>query len=231
MYLEYLYNNDTQDFCRRVCELASSNESALRAQSKEVSRQTDTSSLAAKEDCIAKVNAANAVFAQLMTVLKNLSQSLSGGDVFGTQNKKADFASVCRAVTHIEEERLQLLSCIAELTQMRREVASRVADTNRSLHFLKTAEGAVPDGVRYHYADASAVTEAAYARLVGADVAVREVQSFYMTFIERHLPAFMERLRTAADFNHTGEALDRNAIRILCTEAFLLQNRVPNVFF
>ena len=44
-------------------------------------------------------------------------------------------------------------------------------------------------------------------------------------------PAFMERLHTAADFNHRGEALDRGALQTLCNEALIVINRAPNITF
>ena len=58
-----------------------------------------------------------------------------------------------------------------------------------------------------------------------------KVQKFYMALIERYLPVFMQSLRATADFNHTGAALDAAAIRTLCGELFILQNRAPNVSF
>jgi len=232
MYPEYLYNNDTQDIRCQVQELAAKDEPVLRAQCLEVSRQTDTSSLALREACLSKTNAAGAVFEGMITILKELSQSLSSEmGVFRLQNGQAVFSKVCRAVVQIEEERLRLLSCITELTQLRRTLVESVAETNRTLHLLSIAKRAVPEELRMHYAEDTEVVENAYERLKRVDIAVCEVQKFYMTLIESHLPVFMERLRIAADFNHTGAALDGAAIRTLCGELFILQNRAPNVSF
>lgn len=232
MYPEYLYNNDTQDICCQVQELAAKDEPALRAQCLEVSRQTDTSSRALQRDCSQKAGDTEAVFATMVSILKELSQSISrGAGVFGTQNRQAAFAKVCRAVVRVEEERQRLLSLIAELTQLRRVLAASVAEANQALHFLSLSKRAVPEALSGHYAEALDLAQKAYARLTGADAAVCEVQNFYMTLIERHLPVFMVRLRTAADFNHTGAALDGAAIRTLCGELFVLQNRAPNVSF
>lgn len=232
MYPEYLYNNDTQDICSRVRDLAESNESALRAHCQEVSRQTDTSSLALQEDCTVKVNAISAAFESMVSILKELSQSLSNeAGVFGAQNGQAAFSKVCRAVVQIEEKRQHLLSCITELTQLRRTLASSVVDANRALHFLSIAKRAVPEELCPHYAEAVACIEKAYSRLTEADASLCEVQKFYMALIERYLPVFMQSLRAAADFNHTGAALDAAAIRTLCGELFILQNRAPNVSF
>ncbi len=231
MYPEYLFNNDTQDICRRVCEMATSDEPALRAHCLEVSCQADTSSLTAKEECIVKTNNAKAVFINIERILRGLSESLaSKADIFRAQNGKGDFPAVCRAVTQMEEERLHLLSCITDLTQTRQTIFSAVANANRALHYLKTAKRAVPTELRAPYNEAVECTEAAYARLIEVDSTVREVQSFSMTFVERHLPTLMERLRAAADFNHAGEMLDAGAIRSLCNEIFILINRAPNVF-
>ena len=232
MYPEYLYNNDTQDICRQVQDLAAKDEPALRAHCQEVSRQTDTSSLAAREDCTAKLNAVGAVFAAMVNVLEELSQSLSSeAGVFGTQKGQAAFSKVCCAVVQIEEERQRLLSSVAELTQLRRTLAASVADSNRAIHFLSIAKRAVPEALCSYYAEAVDCVQRAYERLTGADAAVSKVQNFYMTLIESHLSVFMQRLRTAADFNHTGANLDVAAIRALCGELFLLQNRAPNVSF
>lgn len=232
MYPEYLYNNDTQDMSRRVQALAAKDEPALRAHCLEVSRQTDTSSLAVQKDCIAKVGAAHAVLANMMRVLKELSQTLaSRAGVFHTQNGQADFPVVCRAVTEIEEARGQLLSCVGDLTQARHTLASCVADANRTLHLLSLAVQFVPESARSHYVAATEQTKVAYTLMTGLDGDVREALNSYMTFIERHLPAFMERLRSAADFNHAGAALDPTAIRTLCGELFILAERLQNVSF
>ena len=232
MHPEYLHNNDTQQMCDRVCKLAISDEPALRAQCQEVSHQTDTSSLAAKADCVAKTNNARAVLKNMAEILKELSQSLTiGADVFRTRDGKEDFSLVCRAVTEIEEERLHLLTCITELTQVRQTIFATVADANRALHFLKTAKLAVPDELRAPYTEVIECAEGAYARLTELDCIIREAQTFYMTFIERHLSVFMERFRSAADFNHAGATLDRGAIRALCNELLILINRAPNIAF
>jgi hypothetical protein len=232
MYPEYLINNDTQDVCRRVSELVKSNEPALREYCLEVSRQTDTSSLTLKEECEAKVKEINASFAAMTRILEEMSQSLfDGGNIFETQNVQSKFPTVCRAIIQFEEHRHCLLSYITELTKLRRILASNVADANRVLHFLSVARRAVPEELHNYYAEAIERVEGSYARLTKADGAVGAAQDFYITLIERHLPVFMERLRAAADFNHAGAELDRVAIRALCKELLLLQNRVPNVFF
>ena len=232
MHPEYLHNNDTQEICRRVQALAANDEPALRAYCREVSRQTDTSSLVAKEECISKARDITAVFEKTAEIFKGFSQSVTvGGGIFDTQNAKADFGTVCQAITKIEQIRQELLSLIAELTQARQALFAAVANTNRALHFLKTAKCAVPSELCAPYNDAIEHTEAAYARLVGTDTAVREVQIFSMMFIERHLPAFMERLRAAADFNHAGAALNKATIRALCTEALIVINRAQNIIF
>ena len=232
MYPEYLYNNDTQDICRRVSELAKSNEPALRAQCQEVSRQTDTSSLAVIENCTARIRAADAVFDAMVGILKDLSRDLSSGSgVLATRDGQTMFPKVCRAIVLAEEERQRLLSSVAELTQARRELASSVADANRVLHFLSLARSAISTEVHSCYTENITCINRAYARLTQADAAVREVQNFYMTLIESHLSVFMQRLRVAADFHHTGAALDRAGIRRLCEELFVLQNRSPNVSF
>ena len=232
MYPEYLYNNDTQETCRRVQALAAKDEPALRAHCQEVSRQTDTSSLALREECLSKTRVASAVFEAMLKILEELSRSVSKeASVFGVQNGQAIFPTVCRATLQIEEERLRLLSCVAELTQVRRALASGVADANRALHLLSIAKRAVPEALCLHYREDIKTVENAYERLKRSDAAVCEVQNFYMSLIESHLPAFMERLRTAADFNHAGAALDGAVIRALCGEVFILQNRAPNVSF
>ena len=232
MYPEYLYNNDTQDICRFVSELASSNEPALRAHCQEVSRQTDTSSLALQKDCAQKTKDAEAIFAIQVSILKELVQSLSEkGDVFGTQNGRAAFPKVCRAIVELEEERQRLLSSIANLTQLRRVLAASVAEANQVLHFLSLSKRAVSQELRPHYDEAFDLVEKAYERLKGADASLCEVQKFYMTLLESFLPVFMQRIRVAADFTQTGAELDVVAIRALCKDVFLLQNRVPNVTF
>lgn len=232
MFPEYLYNNDTQDIAHHVHKLALSDEPALRAHCQEVSHQTDTSSLCLQEDCVRQSTASGAVLEAMGKCLRELSQALSENtSVFGTQNGRADFSTVCQTVTRIEEERLHLLEHISAQTQMRRALASSVADANRALHFLSIARRAVSVEVHRHYDEAIERVECAYRRFTKADDAIREVQNFYMTVVERHLPAFMERLRIAADFNHAGEALNRSAIRTLCAEFLILQNHAPNVSF
>lgn len=232
MYSEYLYNNDTQDICRRVCELAATNEPALRAHCQEVSRQTDTSSLCLQKDCVAQVNVTNAVLSIIEKNLRDLSQALSkNAGVFRTQNGKADFPTVCQTVVQMEEARLHLLECITALTQIRKTIASSVAEANRSLHLLSIAGDAVFEDVRPFYKDLAAHIQVAYTRLTELDATVREAQSLYMALVERFLPIFMERLRTAADFNHAGEALDGAAICTLCGEFLVQINRVQNVSF
>lgn len=232
MYPEYLINNDTQDICHRVSDIAKSNEPALREYCQEVSRQTDASSLAFGEACTASLKDAGAVFAAMMDVLREMLCALSNtSGVFHTRDGKEDFPAVCRSVATIEEKRLCLLSSVAEMTRLRRVLASDVADANRALHVLSIAKSTVPKELCAHYAQAIERVERAHARLTKADGALKEVQSFYMTLIESQMPVFMERLRGAADFNHMGAALDRNAIRALCGELLVLQNRVPNVSF
>ena len=232
MYPEYLLNSDTQDICRRVSDLAASNEPTLRAHCREVSRQTDTSSLSLQADCVTKVNDTRAVLSIIAKELEEFSHVLAeGAGVFRTRDGKSDFPTVCRAVTRIETERLHLLECITALTGMRRKIASSVAEANRVLHLLSVAGRAVPEDVRAHYTAFTEITKVAYGRLTELDIALREAQGFYMTMVESHLPAFMERLRTAADFNHAGEALDRGAIRALCSELQILLSRTSNVSF
>lgn len=232
MYPEYLFNNDTQDIRHRVSELAAADEPALRAHCQEVSRQTDTSSLCVGKDCAALVNDACVVLSIIAKEAEALSQVLAGGvGVFRTRDGKAGFPTVCRAVTRIEEERLHLLEFITALTEMRRKIAASVAEANRVLHLLSIAGRAVPLDARIYYADFTERTKVAYERLTKTDVALREVQAFLMTTVERHLPVFMEQLRGSADFNHAGEALDRGAIRALCSELQILLSRVPNVSF
>ena len=232
MYSEYLYNNDTQELQSRVRELAQSNEFALRTECKEVSNRVDTSSLDIKTGFAEKTHSIYAVFSNMRTVLRQLSASLAAHtEVFRTRDGQVDFGVVCQAVTAIEEGRVELLSCVADLAKIRQDLFASVADANRALHFLKIAKQSIPEGMRTPYADSIERTEAAYARLTATDVAVREVQTFSMTFVERHLPNLMESLRTAADFNHVGAALDRVSIRTLCTEALIAINRAPNITF
>ena len=232
MHFEYLYNNDTQDISRRVSELAASNEPLLRAHCQEVSRQADTSSLCLQRDCAAGVNDTNAVLAIIGESLGSLSQSLAQKiGVFRTQDGKTDFPVVCRTVVRVEEERGHLLESISSLAQLRRAIASSVAEANRALHLLSLAEGAVPKDLRGEYAQSTACLKAAYVRLTKSDTALREAQIAYMEIVEKHLPVFMQRLRAAADFNHAGEGLDGAAIRTLCFEASVLLSRVPNVSF
>lgn len=232
MSLEYLYNNDTQQMQDRVRALVARDEPALYAECEEVSRLVDTSSLDAKADFASKTHTVGAVFAQMRVDLQALSRSLAAhADVFRTRDGQADFGSVCRAVTQIEEGRVQLLSCIGDLTQARQALFASVANANLALHFLKTAKLCVPKELHSRYAKTIERTEAAYAALKELDGSICELQNFSMTFVERHLPAFMERLHTAADFNHRGEALDRGAIQTLCTEALIAINRAPNITF
>ena len=102
---------------------------------------------------------------------------------------------------------------------------------NRGRHLLSLAMGAVPVHARTPYAESTERIKVAYARLTSLDAAAGEAQVFYMTAVERHLPAFMERVRVAADFNHGGEALDAGAIRTLCGELLVVLNRAPKVTF
>ncbi len=230
--LEYLFNNDTQQMRNEVCCLAQNDEPTLHRKCQEVSHRVDTSSLDAKGECIAKANGVNATFAKIAKTLQELSRSLeSGTDIFATREGKRDFGAVCRAVTAIEDARRELLSRIAKLTQARQKLFLTVADANRALHFLKTAKQTVPEERRAPYARAVEIAETAYALLKKVDAALCELQKFCMTFIERHLPAFMERLRTAADFNHAGASLGGGAIRTLCSEALIVINRAPNIAF
>ena len=229
---EYLYNNDTQDICRHVQELATKNEPALRAHCQEVSRQTDTSSRALREECISKTNAAGDAFEAILNVLSDLSGYLSvRAGFFGMQNGQSAFANVCSATLKIEEGRLRLLSCIADLTQVRYALAKGVAEMNQALHFLSVAKRAVPEAWRSQYAADIKCIENAYEKVKRADADICEVQKFYMTVIENHLPTFMEKLRVAADFNHAGEALNSTTVCTLCRELLVLQNCVPNVSF
>lgn len=231
MYPEYLFNNDTQAMRNGIARLAKSDEPALHKECQEVSQRVDTSSLDAKGECAKSIHSVTAVFQNLKEVLEGLSRSLAGGGVFGTGNAKADFATVCRAITAMEEERRRLLFCIAECTKVRQALFSAVADANRALHFLRTARSTVPEELRDRYTATVKRAEAAYARLTETDDAVREAQNFSMTFTERHMPAFMERMRSAADFNHAGEALNRGSIRALCAEALIVINRAQNITF
>ncbi len=232
MYPEYLFNNDTQDMSRRVRELAAKDEPTLRAHCIEVSRQTDTSSLAVKEECIAKTDNAKAIFANLKRITEGLSAALaSREDIFRARSGKEDFSTVCRAVTQIEAERQRLLFAVAALAQARQSIAAAVAEANRTWHLLSLAGCSVPEDVRAHYIAATEQTKAASAYLTKLDATLCEVQNFCMTFIEQHLPAFMQRLRAAADFNHGGEALEGAEIRALCHELLILTDRLPSVSF
>lgn len=232
MHPEYLYNNDTQDISRHVSELATSNEPLLRAHCQEVSHQADTSSLCLQRDCAAGVNDTNSVLSIIGESLESLSQSLAQkSGVFRTQDGKADFPTVCRAVVRIEEARGHLLACIATLSQLRHSIASEVAKANRVLHMLSLAESAVPEDVRGEYTESTARIKSAYARLMALDVALCEAQTTYMTIVESHLPVFMERLRAAADFNHAGQRLDGAQIRSLCFAISVVLSRLPKVSF
>ena len=232
MHSEYLFNNDTQEISNRVCEMASSNEPALRAHCQEVSRQTDTSSLALREECIAKSNAARAILQEISALAEELSKALArDGGVFGVQNGQAVFPAVCRAVVQIEERRLSLVSCISQLTQVRRKVASSVAEANRALHVLSLAKRAAMEDAKEDYAQMIRYTELSYERLKALDFAVCEMQTFYMTLVESHLSVFMQRMRAAGDFNYGGKELDCGEIRLLCRELIILVNRAPNITF
>ena len=79
MYPEYLCNNDTEQIYERVRELAETDEPALRAECQEVSHQADTSSLAVKNDCLAKANNMDASLGKMTDVIKMLSRSLTSG--------------------------------------------------------------------------------------------------------------------------------------------------------
>ena len=232
MHPEYLLNNDTQDISRRVSELALSNEPALCAHCQEVSRQTDTSSLSLAEDYAAQMNDANATLAIIGESLQELSRSLlQNAGVFRTQSGKAGFSAVCRAVTRIEEARRQLIAQVGALSGMRFAIAAGVAKANHARHLLSLAARAVLAEARAPYTESTERIKVAYERMLAIDSATGEAQSFYMAFIERHLPSFMAGIRAAADFNHGGESLDTGAIRALCGEMLLLLNRVPKVAF
>ena len=178
------------------------------------------------------MNDANATLSIIGESLQKLSKSLlQNAGVFGTQNAKKDFSAVCRAVTQIEEARRQLLMQVCALSAVRSAIASCVAEANRGLHLLPLAMGAVPVHARTPYAESTERIKVAYARLTSLDGAIGEAQAFYMTAVERHLPAFMERIRNVADFNHGGEALDAGAIRTLCGELLVVLNRAPKVTF
>lgn len=229
---EYLFNNDTQDIGNRVSEWAQKDEPALSAHCQEVSRQTDTSSLAVQRECVAKGNAAKAVLTAMGEIIKELLGALSSSrEVFHAQNAKENFPTVCRAIIKIEEERQMLLSCISDLTYARREVAKEVAKVNSVLHFLSIAGRAAKDDARTKYTQAAALTESAHAHLKKCDTDLCELQKFCMTFVEGQLSVFVRELRGAADFNHAGEALDKPRIRALCGEVLLLINRCPNITF
>ena len=174
MSLEYLYNNDTQQLQDRVRALAASNEPALYAECEEVSRLTDTSSLDAKAEFVSKMNTVGAVFTQMRADLQTLSRSLSAhADVFRTRDGQVDFGAVCHAVTQIEEGRVRLLSCIADLTRARQALFAFVAEANRSLHFLRIARGSVPKELHSRYAKPIERTEAAYRDLKEVPVMLR----------------------------------------------------------
>ena len=137
MYPEYLLNNDTQEINNRVREMAAFDEPLLRAHCQEVSRQTDTSSLAVKEECLSKASDANAILEAMKNISNTLSRSVSQiTGVFGVQNGKEIFPTVCRAIVQMEEERQRLLTVVASLSQARQKIASCVAQTNQALHFL-----------------------------------------------------------------------------------------------
>ena len=232
MHPEYLLNNDTQDISRRVSELALSNEPALCAHCQEVSRQTDTSSLSLAEDYASKVNDANATLSIIGESLQKLSKSLlQNAGIFATQGGKAVFSAVCRAVTQIEKARRQLIAQVGALSGIRSAIASCVAEANHARHFLSLATRSVLAEARAPYTESTERIKVAYERMIAIDSATGEAQDFYMTLIERHLPSFMAGIRTAADFNHGGEALDASAIRALCSEMLLLLNRAPKVAF
>lgn len=232
MHLEYLFNNDTQNISRSVSELAASNEVALRAHCQEVSRQTDTSSLSFGQVCVTKVNDVNVPLSIMRESLQELSNALAeNAGVFRTQNGKADFVTVCRMVTKIEEERAHLLTQIGALSTTRFAIASHVAEANRARHLLSLATSAVSEDVRHHYTAYTECIKHAYGRLTALDGALHSAQEFYMAMIERYIPAFMQKLRAVADFNRAGEALDRGAIRALCEEFLVLFGRLPNVAF
>jgi len=230
--LEYLFNSDTNEIISCVSEWAQRDEPALRAQCVEVSRHADTSSLTVQKGCIAKGNATKATLRAMGKILQELSKALSvGQSVFGVQSGKEYFPAACRAIIKIEEERQELLSCISELTKARREIAKEVAKVNSILHDLSIAGRSVGDDVRIHYAQATELTESAYARLTSCDIALGEVQRFCMTLVEGQLSVFARELRTAADLNHAGEALDLHRIRALCNELLILIDRCPNIAF
>ena len=232
MHLEYFYNNDSQEMNRRVPALARDDEPALCAQCQEVSRQAGTSSLDVQKACTEKGEAVRAIYRNMRSILQELSQAVSSGtSIFGGENGQADFSTVCRLVLQIEEQRRHLIACIAELTQARQILFEVVANTNQALHFLRSARLAVSKDVSASYTEAIEHTERAYACLKSSDASVCEVQNFAMTLVERHLSAFMERLRSAADFNHAGAALNRGAIRTLCEELLILIGRAPNITF
>ena len=232
MHSEYLYNNDTKEFHNRVQKLALCDEPALRAHCKEVSCLLGTSSLAARVEFNEKMQHVQAIFQTMVTHLRALSQTLSsGGELFGGRDGKADFAAVCRAVTALEGQRAALVGGVAQLSLLRQALFSRVAEANGSLQFLRSARGAVEGEVQVHYTEAIEAAEAAYEDLKTLDVAICEVLEFSMTYVERLMPAFMERLRTAADFNHAGAALNRGAVRTLCNEALIALERAPNITF
>ena len=169
---------------------------------------------------------------EISVLAEELLKNLTGdGGVFGVQNGQAVFPVVCRAVVQIEERRLSLVSCISHLTQARREVTSSVAEANSTLHVLSLAKCAVGEDAKGDYAKMIQHIEMSYALLKALDSAVCEMQTFCMTFVESHLTVFMQRIRAAADFNHTGKTLDCGEIRLLCHELIILVNRAPNITF
>ena len=137
MHPEYLYNNDTEEIINRVRALALRDEPALRQYCVEVSCQTDTSSLHLAELYDVQKREADATLSAFAQILRDLLQSISGGtDIFRKQNGQADFPFVCRSVTHIEESRICLMHSIDALSQMRRQLASAVAEANKVFHFV-----------------------------------------------------------------------------------------------
>lgn len=227
MHPEYFWNNDTQDITRRVCELALQDEQALRAHCQEVSRQTDTSCLRLQEECCAKEQEAKATVKAAITILRELAEALSvNAGVFGTRDSRTDFSAICRAVIGIEEARTRLLAEIDALARVRRALAASVADVNRTLHFLSLAKAAVPEEERSFYAEMLQKSRKTYERLLALDVTLREAQNAYMALVELHFSTFLQKVRTAADFAHTGATLQSATLRSLCGEMLLLLERL-----
>lgn len=227
MHPEYLYNNDTEEIINRVRELALCDEPALRQYCVEVSCQTDTSSLHLTELYDVNEREVDATLHAFLQILRDLMQSLSSGtDIFRTENGQADFPLVCQAITHIEETRIHLMHRIDALSQMRRVVASSVAEANRALHFVTVAARSVPEESQAQYAESAQKINTARERMISLDRCVKEAQNAYMTFVEHHLPTFLRGVRDAADFNHAGAGLNRAALRILCSEVSLLIERM-----